>query len=265
MKTSSPEGGDIFYEVMGQGPHLVLLHPFPVNHHFWKPVAALLSDKFRIILPDLRGHGESPGGEAPIPMAQHAADVIAVCDAAGVGRAIFGGVSIGGYVLFELWRRIPERISALIFCDTKASPDTAEARKGRLQAADDVLQSGPGEFFDGMIPRVIGETTRRRRPDLVAAVRAMMNTNRAAGIAGVQRGMAARPDSLLTLKTISVPALVLVGGEDTSTPVAEAELMNRQMPHSQLRVVPGGGHYAVFEQPETVAGMMRQFLLDLRM
>ena len=265
MKTSSPDGGEIFFEVLGQGPDLVLLHPFPVNHTFWKPVATALSDKFRVILLDLRGHGESPGGEATMTMAQHTTDLIAVCNAAGVGRAIFGGVSIGGYVLFELWRRHPERVTALILCDTKASLDTPESRAGRLQAADDVMQRGPAEFFDSMIPKVVGETTRQRRPDLVAAIRGMMTTNRAAGIAGVLRGMAARPDSLPTLKTITAPALVLVGSEDISTPIAEALLMNRQIPVSQLLVIPGGGHYAVFEQPETTAAMMRQFLLGLRL
>ena len=265
MKISSPGGGEIFYEVLGQGPDLVLLHPFPVNHNFWKPVATALCDKFRIILPDLRGHGESPGSEAPITMAQHTADLLAVCNAAGVGRAIFGGVSIGGYVLFELWRQNPARVAALILGDTKASPDTPDSRAGRLQAADDVMQRGMAEFFDSMIPKVVGETTRQRRPDLVAAIRQMMATNRAAGIAGVQRGMAERPDSLPTLKTITAPALVLVGSEDTSTPIADALLMNRQMPVSQILVIPGGGHYAVFEQPETAAAMMRQFLLGLRL
>ena len=265
MKTSSPGGGEIFFEVMGQGPDLVLLHPFPVNHNFWKPVATALSDKFRIILPDLRGHGESPGSEASISMAQHAADLTAVCKAAGVGRAIFGGVSIGGYVLFEFWRQHPERVAALVLSDTKASQDTPDSRAQRLKAADDVLQRGPAEFFDSMIAKVLGESTRQRRPDVVAAVRGMMSTNRAAGIAGVQRGMAERPDSLATLKTIAAPALVLFGSEDTVTPIAEALLMNRQMPVSQLLVIPGGGHYAAYEQPETAAAMMRQFLAGLRL
>jgi 3-oxoadipate enol-lactonase len=251
---------DIAYEVLGRGPDLVLLHPFPANHGIWMPVAARLADRFRIILPDLRGHGDSTSGDGPATMEKHAADLARVCDDAGVGSAIFGGESIGGYILFEFWRRHRDRVSGLILCNTRAAGDTAEARTTRLRAADEVLEHGIEPFLEATIPRLLGETTRRNRPDLVAAARAMMLRMTPQGIAAVQRGMAERPDSTATLATIGVPTLILAGEEDQATPLADAQLMHREIPGSQLRVIPRAGHYAVFERSDDASAILRPFL-----
>src|SRR5256885_1457613 len=123
---------EIVYQVLGQGPALVLLHPFPANHEFWAAVTEHLSTRYRVILPDLRGHGDSEVGEGPASMAKHAADVARICDHAGVGRAVFAGVSIGGYILFECWRSYGSRIAALLLSDTRAQADTEESRANRL-------------------------------------------------------------------------------------------------------------------------------------
>ena len=119
---------DIFYWSLGNGPAVVLLHPFPANHEFWLPVAHNLATRYRVILPDLRGHGESGVGEGPATMVKHAADLARVINDAGIDRAPFIGVSIGGYVLMEFWRQHRHRITALGLCNTKASADAAEAR-----------------------------------------------------------------------------------------------------------------------------------------
>ena len=239
MKIHSDDA-DIFYEVLGEGPDVILLHAFPVNRQQWRPVAERLALRYRVLLMDLRGHGESGAGEGPATMEKHAADVARVCDAAGVSTAIFGGVSIGGYVLFEFWRRARERVRALMLCDTRPQADTPDARAGRLQAADAVEKDGPAQFLDSMVAKVMGESTRRNRPDLVDAARAMMSHMAVAGIAAVQRGMAARPDSVSTLATIKVPTLLLFGDEDTLTPPAEGETMRQHMPQARLCVIPSG-------------------------
>ena len=158
---------EIVYEVLGQGPPVVLLHPFPANHEFWIPAVQSLTSRYRVILPDLRGHGDSGLGEGPATMARHAADIAHVMDDAGVGRAPLVGVSIGGYVIFEIWRQFRNRVTALALCNTKAAADSPEARVGRLQAAVDVLERGTEPFFESMVPKLLGKTTRYTRPDLV--------------------------------------------------------------------------------------------------
>ena len=251
---------DIFYEVLGKGPPVVLLHPFPANHQFWLPAAQALISRHTLILPDLRGHGDSGLGGGPAFMEKHAADLARVMDDADVGRAPLLGVSIGGYVIFEFWRRSRDRVTALGLCNTKAQADSPEARASRLQAAAEVLERGTEPYFESMLPKLLGETIRETRPDLVGGALAMMRKMSAEDVAAVQRGMAERPDSVATLNTINVPALIVTGDEDILTGPPEAELMRQNIPASQLRVVPRAGHFTAWEQPEQVGVLLRQFL-----
>jgi 3-oxoadipate enol-lactonase len=254
------DDAEIVYRVLGDGPPLVLLHPFPVTHEFWMPVAEALATRYQVVLPDLRGHGDSGIGEGPATMEKHAADIARVMDAAELGPASLVGVSIGGYALFEFWRKHRGRVTALGLCNTKAQADGQEARAGRLQAANDVLDRGTEPFFESLIPRVLAKTTREMRPDLVDGAMRMMRKLSAEDVAQVQRGIAARPDSVETLKTINVPTLLLTGEEDVMTGVNEAELMRRHIPGSRLRVIPKAGHYSAWEQPEETTKLLRQFL-----
>jgi 3-oxoadipate enol-lactonase len=251
---------EIFYDVSGAGPPVVLLHPFPLNHEFWLPVSQFLSSRYRLIMPDLRGHGESGLGDGHATIQKHASDVAHVMTDAAVERAPIVGVSIGGYVIFELWRRFRERISALVLCNTKAPADAPEARTSRLQSANDVLQRGTEPFFEAMAQKCLAETTRHSRPDLVEGALRMMRKMSAKDVAGVQRGMAERPDSTSTLKTINVPTLIITGGEDKMTGLPEAELMKQNIPNSQMKVVAKAGHYSPWEQSEQVGRLLRQFL-----
>ena len=260
MEKITSDGAEISFDVSGAGAPVVLLHPFPVNREFWLPVAQFLSTRYRLIMPDLRGHGDSSLGDDPATMQKHAADVARVMTAAGVDRAPLIGVSIGGYVIFEFWRQFRERASVLVLCNTKAGADSPEALAGRLQAADDVLHRGTEPFFEGMLQKVFGETTRHSRPDLVEGALRMMRKMSAENVAGVQRGMAERPDSIPTTSTISVPTLLITGDEDTMTGVPEAEVMKQSIRGSQIKVVAKAGHYAAWEQPEEVGKLLRQFL-----
>jgi 3-oxoadipate enol-lactonase len=196
-------------------------------------------------------------------MAKHAADVARVMDDADVGRAPIIGVSIGGYLLFEFWRKDRGRVAALGLCNTKAPADSAEARAARLQAANDVVERGIEPFLQSMVPRLFGKTTREARPDLIEGALRMMRQMSPEGIAQVQRGMAERPDSTDTLKTINVPTLLVTGDEDMMTGINEADLMRQHIAGSQLRVIPKAGHYSPWEQPEEATRLLRQFLGSL--
>jgi pimeloyl-ACP methyl ester carboxylesterase len=254
---------EIVYWALGDGPPVLLLHPFPANHEFWLPVAEALATRYRILLPDLRGHGESDAGDGPATMEKHASDIAHVLDDAEVGRVPIVGVSIGGYAIFEFWRRFRGRVAALGLCNTKAPADGPEARAARLQAANEVLERGTESFFQSIIAKVMAKTTREMRPDLLDGALRMMRTMSAEDVAQVQRGMAARPDSVETLKTINVPALLITGDEDELTGVNEAELMRQYISGSQLRVIPKAGHYSPWEQPEQISKLLRQFLDSL--
>jgi len=260
MPQITSDDADIFYEVLGSGPPVVLLHPFPANHELWKPAAQALVSRYRVILPDLRGHGDSGIGTGPAGMQKHAADIARVLDHEEVRRVPFVGVSIGGYVLFEFWRKYRARVEALVLCNTKAQGDTPEARAGRLQAAADVMERGTEPFFASMLPKLLGKTTLSTRPDLVDGALRMMRKMSPEDVAMVQRGMAERPDSVETLKTINVPTLIVTGDEDSFTGGAEAELMRQNVQNSLMKVIPKAGHYSPWEQPGEVGKLVRQLL-----
>lgn len=251
---------ELSYEVIGKGAPVVLLHPFPAHHEFWLPAAQALSTRYRLILPDLRGHGSSSAGDGPATMEKHACDVLRICDQEEVGRAAFAGVSIGGYTMFEFWRRFRQRVAVLALCNTRPQAETAESRAARLKTAADVLEHGTEPFIASMVPKVFGQTTIATRPDLIDAAQQMMRKMAPNAVNLVQKGMADRPDSVATLKTITVPTLILAGDEDVATPVTDAELMRQNIPGADLKVVSRAGHYAVFEQPQAAGAVLRQFL-----
>lgn len=251
---------EIFYHVAGSGPPVFLLHPFPLDHEFWLPLAPSLSTRYQLIMPDLRGHGESALGHGPATMPKHAEDLRRLMDEVGATRPPMVGVSIGGYIIFEFWRRFRDRVRGLVLSNTKAAADSPEARSTRLSSAQDVLQRGTEPFFEGMLQKAPAETTRRSRPDLIAAALGMMRKMSPEDVAGVQRGMAERPDSIPILKTINVPTLIITGDEDVLTGVAEAEVMKQNIPGAQMKVIGKAGHYSPFEQAVEVGRVLRQFL-----
>jgi pimeloyl-ACP methyl ester carboxylesterase len=181
-------------------------------------------------------------------------------DAAGVGKAAFVGCSIGGYILFEFWRRFRARVTSLALCDSRPQADTAEARANRLKTAATVLEQGTEPFIETMIPKLMGRTTVATRPDLVDGARAMMRKMSAEDINLVLRGMSERPDSVADLRTINVPTLIVIGEEDVLSTIADGELMRQNIAGSQLKVIPKAGHYAPWERADAVGPILRQFL-----
>ena len=259
MATFTSDDAQLSYEVAGTGPDLVLLHPFPLNRRFWDGVLPQLTSRYRVIVPDLRAHGESELGDGPATMGKLAEDLAKLCREEKITRARFVGVSIGGYTLFEFWRRYREHGMALVLANTRAGAESAEGRANRLQIADRVLREGTAGFIDELVPKLMSPATRRNRPDVVDVARKMAQQMSPEDVAGVQRGMAERPDSIPTLAGINVPTLV-IAGEDDAVPLSESELMLRAIPGARMQVISRAGHYAAMEKPAEFAGLLRGFL-----
>ena len=226
----------------------------------------------RAIVPDLRGHGRSSLGEglprggfslapeAPVlTMAQLASDIIALLDHLELTDAVFVGCSIGGYVLLELWRRIPARMQALAFVCSKAQPDTEAGLQKRAANIAQIQVQGTTGLFNGMAQTLVGATARERQPEIVAEVRARMTLTPEAAIAA-QAGLATRPDSLPTVATIDVPVLAIAGGEDPAISAAEMEAFNGAPGGCEFHLMPDAGHFAAYEQPAKVAALLAEWL-----
>jgi 3-oxoadipate enol-lactonase len=257
-------GGDrLFYSTMGSGTDLVLLHPTPVDHRFWLPAAAMLAQRYRVIAPDLRGHGQSEAGEGAITMEKLAADVERLLGELEIGKALFAGCSIGGYAMYEVWRRMPERVRALAFCCSRPQADAEANRAKRQETIESVRLRGTADFIEGSLTTVIGPTARRRWPQKVGEAREMMQTMRPEAAIAVQQGLGARPDSVATARTLRVPCCVIAGGEDGASPPADMRLLAETIRNggysAEYHEISDAGHYAPWEQPELVGRMLRRF------
>jgi pimeloyl-ACP methyl ester carboxylesterase len=264
----------LHYVIAGDGAPVLFLHPTPLDHDYWRPMNARL-EGVRAIVPDLRGHGGSELGtglpmggfkrvpDAPVlTMAQLARDVVALLDELDIERVVVTGCSIGGYVLLELWRQAPERIKALGFVCSKPQPDAETALQKRAETIARVRAEGVEGLFDGMAQTLLGATARRNRPEIVAEVRARMTLTLDAVVA-VQAGLATRPDSMPTVRTITAPVLAIAGGEDAGVTPAEMEAFAAAPGGCTSHLLADAGHLAAYEQPERVAELMRAWLRRL--
>jgi 3-oxoadipate enol-lactonase len=253
----------IGYSDQGTGLSIVFLHAFPLNRTMWTTQERLLSLQFRIITIDLRGHGESDAPLWRYTLEQSADDVRALLDHLGIQRALFVGLSMGGYILFAFYRKYAARVKGLILADTKAQADTEEGKEARFQMAQIAYKKGPSAIADVMIPKLLSPATIQTKPDLVQQVQAMIEGNQISGIAGDLMAMAERPDSVPLLTQITRPTQIIVGELDQATPPSDAKLMAEQIPHASLAIIPNAAHLANLEQPEAFNQIVAAFAQEL--
>jgi pimeloyl-ACP methyl ester carboxylesterase len=231
----------------------------------WQEQLTGIGSIYRVIAPDLRGHGESAAPEGVYTMDEMADDVIELLETLHITEpVVLGGLSMGGYVALSLVVRHPGRVRALMLMDTRAGADTPEAAQGREATASKVLESSDvATVVAGLIPKLFSKGTLEERPERVEPMREAMERTTPRGIAGALRGMARRPDRRPDLASITVPTLVLVGEDDVITPPAEAKAMAEAIPNARLEVVPRAGHIAPYENPAVANAAILRFLRGL--
>lgn len=256
-------GINIGYSDRGSGIPLVFLHAFPLNRTMWAAQEEVLSRAFRVITMDLRGHGESDAPLWRFTLEQYADDVAGLLDHLAIQQAVLTGLSMGGYVGFAFYRKHAGRLRGLVLADTRAQADSEEARTGRFNLAQTAFRKGPEAVAGIMIPKLLGATSLKTRPDLVAQVRRIIEGNEVSGMIVDSIAMADRPDSLPLLPQITCPTVVIVGEEDQPTPPAEARLIADGIPGAKLMVIPGAGHLSNLEQPERFNRIVGEFAAGL--
>jgi 3-oxoadipate enol-lactonase len=248
------------YDDSGSGPPVILLHGYPFNRSMWREQVAALRANYRVITPDLRGHGDSDGSAGPATMNTMARDVGLLMDGLDISRAIIGGLSMGGYVVLAFYRLFPQRVRSLILADTRAQADTEEAKQIRAQQAEKVIAEGMAGIVDSMLPKLLAPETVSKRPEVVKRIRDMMLRTKPEGAAAALMGMATRDDQAEHLSRIISPTLILVGREDAITPLQDAELMRQEIGGSRLEVIENAGHVSNIEQPERFNEPLTDFL-----
>ena len=235
---------------------IVFLHAFPLRAEMWQRNLDSLPDGWRAIAPDFRW-------EAGVGMSDLAGDVVDLLDHLEITKAAVVGCSMGGYVLFEMLKSAPRYISAVGLVSTRPGADNEEGRKNRQRMMELAGREGSEAIAAQMVPKLVGATTQRDRPEVAKFVRELVMQNTPDRITAAVAAMMNRNDSTPLLAKIDVPALVVHGAEDALIPPAEAEGMHRAIRNSQLELMPLSGHLPNLEQPEAFDGILRQFLKKL--
>lgn len=246
----------------GQGPPLVLLHGFPLSHLMWQAQIEYFSRSFRVIAPDLRGFGASQVVPGKASMEQMADDVRELLQTLRIDEpVVLAGLSMGGYVAFQFWRKYPHRLRALVLCDTRSVPDSPEAAEGRLKTAEKIRELGnTGPLVETMTPKLFAPQTLRDQPALVEEQRQVIWHTTPNGAAAALLGMAARPDATDYLVRMALPALVVVGEHDAIASVDEMRQIAQAIAGSEFAIISGAGHMSPLENPAEFNQALETFL-----
>jgi pimeloyl-ACP methyl ester carboxylesterase len=240
----------------------LFIHGFPFDRLLWRHQLPVLSRQWRCLAPDLRGAGAGPVPTDPASysVASYADDLVALLDREEVDQAVVCGLSLGGYIVFELLRRFPSRVRAAVLCNTKAAADTPEAKRGRDELAARARNGGATVVADELVPKLLSRVTRAQRPEVVREVREMISRQSVDGIVGALHALRERPDSTALLEHIGVPVLVMAGDDDQIAPAEGMLGMSQAIPDAQFALISETGHISPLENPLAVNHHLERFL-----
>jgi pimeloyl-ACP methyl ester carboxylesterase len=252
------------FEEHGNGKPVVLLHAFPLSRKMWTPqIESLVEVNCRVILPDFRGFGENTNFGDINTMEDLANDTAELLNDLKIEKAIIGGLSMGGYVLFNFFRLFPEKFAAAILADTNYTADSEEKRKSRYDLIEKIESAGAPVLIENMLPLLVSDFTKETNPDLVKELEAEFAAVDSKGAVAALRGMAEREDHTDYLEKFSVPTLLIFGENDKITNLEIAEKMHAQIKNSRFLKISNAGHYSNLEQPLQFNQHLKEFVQSI--
>jgi 3-oxoadipate enol-lactonase len=252
MDKLNVNGIQIAYERHGSGTPLVLLHGYPLDHRIWEEVVPLLEDNFDLIVPDLRGFGQSDLVEEQYSLADMAADVAALLDNLDIENTHIAGHSMGGYTALAFARDYPKRVLGLGLVSSQALGDTPERKQGRYATADEIMRTGVKTVVESMTPKLTPDER------VQAVVRPLIAAQRPVGLANAMKAMAERQDSTQLLPSFMFPVVLVHGAKDELIPVERAREVKAAVKHAHLAELPGNGHMPMLESPQATAAALKK-------
>ncbi|MFO0914403.1 MAG: alpha/beta fold hydrolase [Pirellulales bacterium] len=256
------DGTELAVWIAGEGSPLLMVHGFPLDHRLWQPQALALQDICQVIVPDLRGFGSSSVTSGTVTMEDHADDLAELLERLKISVPVtLCGLSMGGYIAWQFWRRHANRLARLVLCHTRSEADAPEVARGRLMAAEEFERVGLEKLSVEMPRKLLGTESLGGRPELEQTCREWILSQPRAGAAAAQRGMAARPDATPWLPEITVPTLVVAGRTDAITPMAGMRAMADRLPQATWHLCEQAGHLSPLECPDELNATLRAFLV----
>ncbi len=254
-------GKTISYHDSGTGPVILFLHSFGHNKNLWYPqLTHFIELGYRVIAPDMPGHGESSFDPARHTVDGIAESYIEFLEKLGVNKTVIAGISIGGYITLKMMARRPDLFSAMIMICTKAEADTDEIKARRRAQIDNIRNNGLQSFVETTAPKRVAPKVVEQRPWVVDWIKMMNYTVTTDANAATLEAMALKEDDTPTLARITVPALILSGSHDIFIPKESPHNLNKGIKNSVHHVIQDAGHVASLENPTEVNRHMEQFL-----
>jgi 3-oxoadipate enol-lactonase len=247
------------YEEKGTGPAIVLVHGFPMDHRIWLEQLAGLGKSFRVIAVDLKGFGKSRSNEA-FTIDSMADDLVQFMDQIQATPCVLAGLSMGGYIALSVAARHPQALRGLVIVSSKAEADTQQGREGRQKTAELAQKSGSKPVGEQMLPKVLSEQTMKSNPQLVSALRQIMESCPPNTIANASFAMRDRADRTADLPSLIMPVLVILGENDGLIPLSAGQQLAGACKQGQFVAIPKAGHMAPMESPEAVNAVIAGFM-----
>jgi pimeloyl-ACP methyl ester carboxylesterase len=255
MKKITVNDISLAFDRTGTGSPLVLIHGYPLDHTIWNEVVPLLSPVFDLIIPDLRGFGESTSSKPQWSMQDLADDIAGVLDDQKIESAFLVGHSMGGYVALAFAKKFPGRVRGLALVASQTAADSPEKKADRIKQAGQISQDGTGEAVAGMTPKLSSD------PKVQKTVHDIMKRQKPAGYIGSLHAMAGREDTLPMLADSDYPVILIHGDVDNLIPLQRAHDVQAAVPRAQLVQIHQAGHMPMMDAPKQVADALERFLV----
>ncbi len=261
LSITTSGGNMLCVHAAGDGPILMLVHGFPLDHTMWNAQLDSLSCKYRVLAPDMRGFGASTSYEGDYSLADLADDLEYARHHLANDQQIFlCGLSMGGYVALEYCKRHGENLAGLILADTKPQCDDDPAKAAREAMAQRVVDVGAWEATRGMLPKLLSTRRPSGKDSATADVARMLRRAPPRSVANAQRAMARRADFVAELPGITVPTLVVVGEDDVICPPEATRAWAALLPNAICDVIEGAGHIPPMETPDLFNASIQRFV-----
>ncbi len=254
MEKVKVNGINIAYEHRGRGEPLVLIYGYPLDSTTWNEIASLLESDFDLIIPDLRGMGQSDIVNETYTVADLALDIACLLDHLKIQKTFIAGHSMGGYVALAFARAYPNRVLGLGMISSQVLADSPDRKQGRYQTAKDVAEKGIDVVVDSMTPKLSADAR------IQSFVRDVMQRQKPIGVIGSLKAMAERPDSSDLFKSFKFPVVIAHGDADALIPVERGREMKAALPSAHYAELKGAGHMPMMENPKAVAEAVRVLL-----
>ena len=228
-------------------PVIILIHGFPLNKSMWDKQVDVLIENCRVIAYDVRGHGNSDAGTDDFSIELFTNDLIALMDALKIETAMLCGLSMGGYIALNAMIRFPNRFNALILCDTNCVADTPDAAEKRMKSIESIQEKGLEQYAIESLKNLFAPESFVTNKEKIASIKEMIMKTSVQSLSSTLTALSKRKETCTGLASIRIPVLILVGKEDKITSPDTAQLMQKSIKGSILKIIEHAGHLSNIE------------------